>query len=327
MAVVDKVAGKHGTKAVAQAYLEYLYTTAGQEIAAQHFYRPRLAVGRGEIRGPVPQGDAVHGGRGVRRLEEGARRPLRRRRRCSTRSTSRGASPAACLPLRRDDDAAQVAERAPRIRAVPGDHLHLPQPDGAAAAGHRVHPDGGAIWVGVLGHRHRSARAGLLPSHLRRLLRGGRWSTAVFGLLVAWVLVRYRFPGRRIVDAMVDLPFALADRGGGHRAHHALRAERLDRSIPRAARHQGLLHLARHHRRADLHRPAVRGPHGAAGAGRSGGRGRGGRGQPRRQALADLHAGRLSHRRAGAAHRLRAGVRPGHWASTARWSSSRATCR
>jgi sulfate transport system permease protein len=31
----------------------------------------------------------------------------------------------------------------------------------------------------------------------------------VFGLIVAWVLVRYRFPGRRIVDAAVDLPFAL----------------------------------------------------------------------------------------------------------------------
>ena len=31
----------------------------------------------------------------------------------------------------------------------------------------------------------------------------------VFGIIVAWVLVRYRFPGRRIVDAMVDLPFAL----------------------------------------------------------------------------------------------------------------------
>ena len=30
-----------------------------------------------------------------------------------------------------------------------------------------------------------------------------------FGLLVTWVLVRYRFPGRRIVDALVDLPFAL----------------------------------------------------------------------------------------------------------------------
>jgi sulfate/thiosulfate transport system permease protein len=32
---------------------------------------------------------------------------------------------------------------------------------------------------------------------------------AFFGLLVAWVLVRYRFPGKRIVDALIDLPFAL----------------------------------------------------------------------------------------------------------------------
>ncbi len=31
----------------------------------------------------------------------------------------------------------------------------------------------------------------------------------VFGVLLAWVLVRYRFPGRRILDAAVDLPFAL----------------------------------------------------------------------------------------------------------------------
>jgi sulfate transport system permease protein len=30
-----------------------------------------------------------------------------------------------------------------------------------------------------------------------------------FGLLLAWVLVRYRFPGRRLIDALVDLPFAL----------------------------------------------------------------------------------------------------------------------
>ena len=32
---------------------------------------------------------------------------------------------------------------------------------------------------------------------------------AVFGLIVAWVLVRYRFPGKRVIDALVDLPFAL----------------------------------------------------------------------------------------------------------------------
>jgi sulfate transport system permease protein len=34
-------------------------------------------------------------------------------------------------------------------------------------------------------------------------------ANAVFGLLVAWVLVRYRFPGKALVDALVDLPFAL----------------------------------------------------------------------------------------------------------------------
>ncbi|OWW04143.1 sulfate/thiosulfate transporter subunit [Rhizobium sp. R72] len=32
---------------------------------------------------------------------------------------------------------------------------------------------------------------------------------AAFGVVLAWVLVRYRFPGKRIIDAMVDLPFAL----------------------------------------------------------------------------------------------------------------------
>ena len=32
---------------------------------------------------------------------------------------------------------------------------------------------------------------------------------AITGLLVAWVLVRYRFPGRKLIDALVDLPFAL----------------------------------------------------------------------------------------------------------------------
>ncbi|URI10051.1 sulfate ABC transporter substrate-binding protein [Aquincola tertiaricarbonis] len=40
VAVVDKVVDKKGTRAVAQAYLEYLYTPEGQEIAAKNFYRP-----------------------------------------------------------------------------------------------------------------------------------------------------------------------------------------------------------------------------------------------------------------------------------------------
>jgi len=44
VAVVDRVAARHNTRAVAQAYLEYLYTPEGQEIAARHYYRPRLAA-------------------------------------------------------------------------------------------------------------------------------------------------------------------------------------------------------------------------------------------------------------------------------------------
>ena len=41
VAVVDKVAKRHGTPTVAKAYLEYLYSDEGQEIAAKNFYRPR----------------------------------------------------------------------------------------------------------------------------------------------------------------------------------------------------------------------------------------------------------------------------------------------
>lgn len=41
VALVDRVVDKKGTRKVAQAYLEYLYTKEGQEIAAKHFYRPR----------------------------------------------------------------------------------------------------------------------------------------------------------------------------------------------------------------------------------------------------------------------------------------------
>jgi sulfate transport system substrate-binding protein len=41
VAVVDKVAKRHGTEAVSRAYLEYLYSEEGQDLAGKHFYRPR----------------------------------------------------------------------------------------------------------------------------------------------------------------------------------------------------------------------------------------------------------------------------------------------
>ncbi|MDL2716228.1 MAG: sulfate ABC transporter substrate-binding protein [Acidobacteriota bacterium] len=43
VALVDRNADKHGTRAAAQAYLEFLYTDEGQTIVAKHYYRPRAA--------------------------------------------------------------------------------------------------------------------------------------------------------------------------------------------------------------------------------------------------------------------------------------------
>jgi sulfate/thiosulfate-binding protein len=43
VAVVDKNVDRKGTRAVAEAYLQYLYSPEGQEIAARNHYRPRLA--------------------------------------------------------------------------------------------------------------------------------------------------------------------------------------------------------------------------------------------------------------------------------------------
>src|SRR5262249_41544109 len=42
VALVDRNAAKHGTTKVAEAYLNFLYSEEGQDIAAQNFYRPRL---------------------------------------------------------------------------------------------------------------------------------------------------------------------------------------------------------------------------------------------------------------------------------------------
>jgi sulfate transport system permease protein len=61
-----------------------------------------------------------------------------------------------------------------------------------------------AFWAAVSSPRALAAY-GL---SIKTALAGGAIN-AVFGAIVAWVLVRYEFPGKRIVDALVDLPFAL----------------------------------------------------------------------------------------------------------------------
>ena len=55
VAVVDAVVDKHGTRAAAQTYLEYLYSETGQEICAKHYYRPTLASVAGKYAAQFPK--------------------------------------------------------------------------------------------------------------------------------------------------------------------------------------------------------------------------------------------------------------------------------
>ena len=87
---------------------------------------------------------------------------------------------------------------------------------------------------------------------------------AVFGLLVAWVLVRYRFPGKRIADAMIDLPFALPTAVAGIALTTVYSREGfLGRHFDALGRPGGV-HAARHRARVDVRRLAVRGAHGGS---------------------------------------------------------------
>lgn len=69
---------------------------------------------------------------------------------------------------------------------------------------------GAELWAAISGPR-------ALASYRITLLSAGAGAVvnAVFGVVVAWILVRYAFPGRQLVDAMVDLPFALPAAVGG----------------------------------------------------------------------------------------------------------------
>jgi sulfate/thiosulfate transport system substrate-binding protein len=59
VAVVDRVAAKRGTREVARAYLEFLYTPEGQRLGAKHYYRPRDEAAAGDLIGQFPRLDLV----------------------------------------------------------------------------------------------------------------------------------------------------------------------------------------------------------------------------------------------------------------------------
>ena len=124
----------------------------------------------------------------------------------STRSTSRPTDRhgAAAVPRLR------AAERHPRFRAGARLRRCRAEPDRADPA-RRPRAAGGlaSVLPSFFEHRHRPAHARGPAPVLRHGLHRRRWSMRSSACCIAWVLVRYRFPGRRIIDAAVDLPFAL----------------------------------------------------------------------------------------------------------------------
>ena len=105
VAVVDKTVDRRGTRAVAQAYLEYLYTPEGQEIAAKNFYRPIDPKVAEKYAKQFPKTACSPSTR------SSAAGPRRRRRTSPTAARSTRSTPASSSYVPRGD-----AARAPRCR-------------------------------------------------------------------------------------------------------------------------------------------------------------------------------------------------------------------
>jgi sulfate transport system permease protein len=106
---------------------------------------------------------------------------------------------------------------------------------------------------------------------------------------LAWVLVRYNFPGRRFVDALVDIPFALPTAVAGLTLANLYTENGWLGPVPGAAGHPGCVQPAGRRHRPHLCGAAICSAHVAAGAGRHGAGGRGSGGDTRRRPAAHLY--------------------------------------
>lgn len=131
----------------------------------------------------------------------------------------------------------------------------------------------------------------------------------VFGLLMAWILTRYRFPGRTLLDALMDLPFALPTAVAGLTLASLFSVNgfygewlaKFDIKVTYTARYRGGHGLYQH---------PVCGTYRAAGAGRVRTRIRRGRRNARRHALAEFSQGRAAGTLSGVAGGYRALLYP-----------------
>lgn len=113
------------------------------------------------------------------------------------------------LERRADDPRAPVgAKRHSGIQHHARRRGHLSLADRSDSADRRFRQSRGARWDGLWNALSAPRVLQSLKLTFGAALIAGS-ANAVFGLLVVWVFVRYEFPGMRIFDAMIDLPFAL----------------------------------------------------------------------------------------------------------------------
>ena len=221
--IVDKYADKHGTSALAKAYLEFLYTPESQTILAKQYNRVNDQAVMAQFKDQVSGSEARDHRRGIRWLGQGEQRPSQLRRQ---------ARPIVWRQGRIDLLKASTMRRSPSplwgevmnfeiseywrcaVRSFPGFGLSFGMT--LAYLGVIVLLPLGALLVKASGISGAQLVAIVTSprtlSALRVTISTALLATAfnaVYGLLLAWVLARYEFPGKRVLDALVDVPFAL----------------------------------------------------------------------------------------------------------------------
>ena len=218
VAVVDENADKHCVREVAEAFVEFLHTDEAKELyTTVGFLRPTDPEGGPEgRRRAVPPGRGPLHRRGLRRLGRAQREAVRRGRRLHRRRSRR----------RRASERPMSCSGAPPLLARLWQRVRAGISPGRLGSAWRSRR---SIWAQSSCCRWRRSSATASPTGSRRFAAAlaspgamdaieahaidgrtdGSVINAVFGTLLAYVLVRYEFPGRALLSAMVDLPFAI----------------------------------------------------------------------------------------------------------------------
>ena len=213
VAVVDKVVDQRGTRAVAEAYLKGLYSPEAQDLAGQLHYRPRDLNALKKYSADLPN-IPFHRRRNFWGLDQGPDHLLRRRRR-----------------LRQDLQAGELSETpstppsVPRLRPSTNSWLGSSRviPGFPLTLGYTLFYLSALVLIPLAALGLKTAQMSLgefwrivtdpIVVASYRLTFSASFIAAVvnglFGLIIAWSLVRYEFPFRRFFDALIDFPFAL----------------------------------------------------------------------------------------------------------------------